>query len=142
MPQVAPRLTATAAAGIGNTRPSPLPNKKYVIQLEAGETPGTFLVRSPLYDAYMGAIDGNSKVITAVDKAAAAEYLIDRVSGSLFNLSNEGISQGVHAQEAGKSCVGWNKTADASQWEFETVPDNLLEVLRLRRADPSEPHAE
>ena len=107
----------------------PITEQKYVIQLEAGETPGTFLVRSPLYDAYMGAIDGNSKVINAVDKAAAAEYLIARVSGSLFNLSNEGISQGVHAQESGKSCVGWNKTADASQWEFETVPDDLLEGI-------------
>ena len=102
---------------------------KYAVQLVAGETEGMFLVKSPLYNKYMEAINGNSNTIMAVDSIEAAEYEIGHNSGTYFFFRNPGISQGVHAQENGLKCVGWDYTTEASQWIFTQISDDKVQAI-------------
>ena len=108
---------------------SPVQDVKYAVMLERGSTDSTFYIKSPINDTYMEAINGNSNTIKAVAKGSAADYFIVHNSGSYFYMTNAGISQGVHAQENGMVCVGWSYTADASQWVFQAVPDELVEKI-------------
>lgn len=108
---------------------SPVSELKYAVMLEKGSTDSTFYVKSPINDTYMEAINGNSVTIKAVQKNAAADYIIGHSSGSYFYLTNAGISQGVHAQENGMVCVGWNYTTPASSWIFQTIPDDLVQKI-------------
>lgn len=105
---------------------SPVSDLKYAVMLEKGSTDSTFYIKSPINDTYMEAINGNSTTIKAVQKNSAADYIIGHSSGSYFYMTNAGISQGVHAQENGMVCVGWNYTADASQWVFQTISDDMI----------------
>ena len=108
---------------------SPVTDLKYAVMLEKGSTDSTFYIKSPINETYMEAINGNSNTIKAVAKGKAADYLIGHSSGSYFYMTNVGISQGVHAQENGMVCVGWNYTADASQWVFQTISDEMIEKI-------------
>ena len=105
---------------------SPVTDLKYAVMLEKGSTDSTFYIKSPINNTYMEAINGNSNTIKAVQKNSAADYIIGHSSGSYFYMTNAGISQGVHAQENGMACVGWNYTADASQWVFQTISDDMV----------------
>ena len=108
---------------------SPVTDLKYAVMLEKGSTDSTFYIKSPINDTYMEAINGNSNTIKAVAKGKAADYIIGHSSGSYFYMTNPDISQGVHAQENGMVCVGWDFTADASQWVFQTISDDMIEKI-------------
>ena len=105
---------------------SPVQDVKYAVMLERGSTDSTFYIKSPISDTYMEAINGNSNTIKAVAKGSAADYFIVHNGGSYFYMTNAGISQGVHAQENGMVCVGWDYTSDASQWVFQTISDEMV----------------
>ena len=105
---------------------SPVTDLKYAVVLEKGSTDSTFYIKSPINNTYMEAINGNSNTIKAVAKGSAADYIINHSSGSYFYITNSGISQGVHAQADGMVCVGWDHTADASQWVFQTISDDMI----------------
>lgn len=108
---------------------SPVTDLKYAVMLEKGSTDSTFYIKSPINDTYMEAINGSSNTIKAVAKGKAADYIIGHSSGSYFYMTNPDISQGVHAQENGMVCVGWDFTADASQWVFQTISDDMIEKI-------------
>ena len=108
---------------------SPVTDLKYAVVLEKGSTDSTFYIKSPINGTYMEAINGNSVTIKAVQKNSAADYIIGHSSGSYFYMTNEGISQGVHAQANGMVCVGWDYTADASQWVFQTISDDMIQKI-------------
>ena len=119
----------------------PVTDLSCAIQLRAGSTDGTFHIYDPFSDRYMGAINGNSNTLLSVDSVSAADYIIGHSGGQYFYLTNEGISQGLHAQEAGNAVVGWNYNSDASQWTFQTLSaedsiqiDELAKQSRLNIA--------
>ena len=107
----------------------PVSDVKYAVVLEKGSKEGTYYIKSPITESYMEAINGNSNTIKSVAKGSAADYLIQHSSGPYFYMTNEGISQGVHAQANGMVCVGWTYTADASLWKFQVVPDELIQKI-------------
>lgn len=108
---------------------SPVTDLKYAVVLEKGSTDSTFYIKSPINGTYMEAINGSSNTIKAVQKNSAADYIIGHSSGSYFYMTQDGISQGVHAQANGMVCVGWDYNADASQWVFQTISDEMIEQI-------------